>query len=78
MASAPASALALDPSATAALERDPIWAAILDAPLAEEPETEEERAAFEAIQADIQAGQRGLPSAEIAATIEQMRHEQGE
>lgn len=76
MASAPASALALDP--TAALERDPIWAAILDAPLAEEPETEEERAAFEAIQADIQAGQRGLPSAEIAATIEQMRHEQGE
>jgi hypothetical protein len=78
MASSPGSSAALDFVPSAAPEHDPIWAAILDAPLAEEPETEEERAAFDAIQADIQAGRRGLRPAEIVSTIEQMRSEQVE
>jgi hypothetical protein len=41
----PASAAARDTTSAASPDRDPIWAAILDAPLAEEPETE--RAAFD-------------------------------
>jgi hypothetical protein len=78
MAPVRSSARALDPAPAAVPEPDPIWAAILDAPLAEEPETDEERAAFDVIEADIHAGRRGLRSAEIAETIEQMRREQGE
>ena len=78
MASARASAAALDLTPAASPEHDPIWDAILRAPLAEEPETEEERAAFDAIESDIRAGRRGLPPQEIAAVIEQMRLAQGE
>jgi hypothetical protein len=78
MVSRRASAAALDAAPAAVSEPDPIWTAILAAPLAEEPETDEERAAFDAIQADVEAGRRGLLPAEIAATIEQMRLEQGE
>jgi hypothetical protein len=78
MASRRTAAAALDAAPAAVPETDPIWTAIVGAPLAEEPETEEERAAFDAIQADIQAGRRGLYPAEIAGIIEQMRLEQGE
>jgi hypothetical protein len=56
MASARASAAALDLTPAASPEHDPIWDAILRAPLAEEPETEEERTAFDAIESDIRAG----------------------
>ena len=52
-------------------------AALLAAPLADEPETDEERAAFDAIEADILAGRHGAGPEAIAATLEMMRLEQG-
>lgn len=52
-------------------------AALLAAPLADELETDEERAAFDAIEADIRAGRRGVGPAAIATSIEQMRLDQG-
>lgn len=55
MASPPASSGALGQAPIIAPEHDPIWASILNAPLAEEPETDEERAVFGAIEAGIQA-----------------------
>jgi predicted transcriptional regulator len=59
------------------LEHDPVWAAAQTAPLSDEPETEEERAAFEEGMAGIRAG-RVVSRDAILATIERMRIEQGE
>lgn len=67
----------LDP--TAAREDDPVLAAFLRAPVSDEPETEEDRAAFEVGMADIRAGRaRTLGQQEISATIDRMRRDQGE
>lgn len=53
-------------------------AAFLDAPVSAEPETDDERAAFELGMADIRAGRaRALGPDEIGATIAQMRRAQG-
>jgi predicted transcriptional regulator len=70
---------AMSPPALSAveLEHDPVWAAAQAAPLSDEPETEEERAAFEEGMADIRAG-RVVSRDAILATIERMRIEQGE
>ncbi|MFO0592366.1 MAG: hypothetical protein U0441_32775 [Polyangiaceae bacterium] len=57
---------------------NPVWAAVLAAPLAEEPETEEEREAIAAIKADIAAGRRGHTVEDVHAVIEQMKRDQGE
>ncbi|MFO0760004.1 MAG: hypothetical protein U0359_26200 [Byssovorax sp.] len=68
------------PPAQAALATasiDPVWAAALAAPPADEPETEDQRAAFEEGMADIRAG-RVVSRGEILATIEKMRRAQGE
>lgn len=59
-------------------KRDPMLAALLAAPLDDEPETDEERAAFDVIEADIRAGRRGAGPAEIARALERMRLDQGE
>lgn len=61
-----------------ASEADPVRAAVLAAPLAEEPETEEEREAIAAIKADIAAGGHGHTPDEVQAVIEQMRRDHGE
>jgi hypothetical protein len=67
----------LDPAP--ALMEDPVLAAFLNAPVSAEPETDEERAAFELGMADIRAGRtRALGPDEIRATIAQMRQAQGE
>lgn len=61
-------------------EVDPVMDAILNAPLAEMPETDEERAAFDAVIAELGAGARGRfagPEA-VTAVIAEMRAEQGE
>jgi hypothetical protein len=61
------------------LENDPVLAAFLNAPVSDEPETDEERAAFELGMADIRAGRvRTVGREEIQATIERMRRDQGE
>ncbi|MEZ4297774.1 MAG: hypothetical protein R3B70_22645 [Polyangiaceae bacterium] len=60
-------------------EEDPVLAAFRDAPLSDEPETEEERAADRAAIAEYQAGRaRTLGRDAMRATLERMRHEQGE
>ncbi len=58
---------------------DPVLAAILRAPVSDEPETEEERAAFELGMADVRAGRvRAIGQDEMTVIIERMRREQGE
>lgn len=58
-------------------DNDPVLAAFRNAPLADEPETEEERAAFEVGLADIRAGRgRTIGRDEMRAKIEKMRREQ--
>lgn len=53
-------------------------AALLAAPLDDEPETDEERATLAAIEADIRAGRRAAGPAEIARALERMRLDQRE
>lgn len=53
-------------------EAQAMWEAVLAAPLADEPETEEERLAIQAIEADIRAGRRGYTHAEVHALIEDL------
>ena len=67
-----------DPALKLTPEMNPVWRAVLAAPLSHEPETDEEREAIAAIQADIAAGRRGRSSEDVRALIEEMRHEQGE
>lgn len=59
---------------------DPVLDAILRAPLSATPETDEERAAFEALMDDVASGRPGrfVGPVEIAATIAAMRREAGE
>lgn len=58
---------------------DPVLAALLNAPLSDEPDTEERRAAFEVGMADIRAGRtRQIGPEEMKATLERMRRDQGE
>jgi hypothetical protein len=67
----------LEPSAFP--ETDPLLAAFLNAPVSDEPETEEARAAFEVGMADLREGRvRTVSHQEIQATIERLRHDQGE
>ncbi len=67
-----------EPARRLASETDPVWVAVLAAPLADEPETEEEREAIAAIKADIAADRRGHTPDDVQAIIEQMRRDQGE
>jgi hypothetical protein len=56
-----------------------VLAAFLRAPVSDEPETQEERAAFEVGMADVRAGRsRAISQDEMTAIIERMRREQGE
>lgn len=57
---------------------DPVLAAFRNAPLSDEPETEEEREADYAAIAEYQAGRaRVIGREEVLAKIERMRLEQG-
>jgi hypothetical protein len=56
---------------------DPVWRAVLAAPVGA-PETDEERAAYENLLTDIRAGRRGVGRDAVLATIERMRAEQGD
>lgn len=53
-------------------------AALLALPLRDEPPTEEERAIFAEIEAEIRAGYPGHSAQEIREDIQQMRRDQGE
>jgi len=53
-------------------------AAILELPLREEPETDEERAIFDQAEADLYVGRRGHTSDEILAAVEAMRDDAAE
>jgi hypothetical protein len=67
----------LDP--TPATPADPVLAAFLHAPLSNEPESDEERAAFERGMDDIRAGRaRSIGRDEMAETLERLRQTQGE
>jgi hypothetical protein len=46
------------------------WAALQALPLAEEPQTDEERALFDEAQRFVESGQRGIPAAEVTAALE--------
>lgn len=60
-------------------EDDPVLAAFRSAPLADEPETDEEREADLAAIAEYQAcGARAISPDEMRATLERMRRAQGE
>ncbi len=54
---------------------DPVWRAVLAAPVGP-PESEEESAAYEALFADLRAGRRGVGRDVVIATIERSRAEQ--
>lgn len=62
---------------TAARKIDPVLAAFLNAPLASQPETDEERAAFEEGMADIRAG-RVVSHESAARTVHRMKADSGE
>ena len=62
---------------TAARKIDPVLAAFLNAPLSTEPETDEERAAFDVGMADIRAG-RVVSHEAVLQTIDRMRRDSGE
>lgn len=75
MSPLPAVAVALDPQAPVA--EDPVWAAMLASPVAEDDLSEEERAALEEGMQDIRAG-RVVGHKDVAMIIQRMRLEQGE
>ncbi len=73
--SPPAAAL-LEPAPVSVAD-DPVWAAMLASPIAEDDLTDDERAGLEEGMADIRAG-RVVPHDVVLATIERMHAEQGE
>lgn len=59
------------------MDDDPVWRAVLAAPVGP-PETDEEREAYETLLRDVRAGHRGLGRDEVRAIIDQRRAEQGD
>jgi len=59
------------------VEDDPVWQAVLNAPLDDEPETEEERAGVEAAKTEVAAGGRTYSHAEVEAMIAERREREG-
>lgn len=75
----PPPAVAVDhiaPKSTSPSE-DPIWAAMLAAPVVEDDLSDEERAMLDEAEADIRAG-RVVDHADVVAMIEEMRRAAGE
>jgi predicted transcriptional regulator len=73
--SPPAAAALLEPAPVSAVD-DPVWAAMLASPIAEDDLTDEERAGLEEAEADVRAG-RVVSHEVVLATIEGMRRAAG-
>ena len=70
MSPRPASTLKIEPASTAAARR---LAMLMDLPLRDAPETDEERAIFDDAQAALSQGLRGRSTAEVLAAIDATR-----
>ena len=73
----PKAAKAGAPQTTAVPETDPVWRAALNAPIDDEPETDEERAQVASAKAEVAAGARMRSAADVEAAIVERREREG-